>query len=80
MEPRRVSGKQRRSVIGVCVKLGGSVGGLEGRQTSPLSLLRRCTLGLKVHPATLTMECAHREKNHRDRGFLFYFSLQVDQR
>lgn len=26
MEPRRVSGKQRRGVIGVCVKLGSSVG------------------------------------------------------
>lgn len=53
-------------------------GGLEGRQTSPLSLLRRCTLGLKVHPATLTMECAHCEKNHRDRagteGFFFPLS------
>lgn len=50
-------------------------GGLEGQQTFPLSLLRRCTLGLKVHLATLTMECAHCEKNHRDRagteGFFF---------
>lgn len=57
-------------------------GGLEGRQTSPLSLLRRCTLGLKVHPATLTMECAHCEKNHGDRagteGFFFLSRMTRD--